>query len=214
MRFKIHLSILFIHLSPSYSTTPKFLIYTTEWAKLCRYVVVKATTRPVWCVREMIGHTLLQHVENVKINTRQNRNPSWNFRYLKRIQRRNTACRVLPESAKGRGPALVSRLRQRRQHGLDDTWRGTCIISCQLARYLAQRGREQGNYKDKATRTAPLTILGHADRHPTFLVLLDAHPAPRLLDLFNLLLVQNQLPAAEPFGLDNFPVAMTMAALV
>lgn len=68
--------------------------------------------------------------------------------------------------------------------------------------------------QDRATRTAPLTILGHADRHPTFLILLDAHSAPRLLNLLNLLLVQDQFPAAESLGLDDFPVRVAMATLV
>lgn len=57
-------------------------------------------------------------------------------------------------------------------------------------------------------RAAPLTILWHANGHPTFLVLLDANPAPWLLDPLDFLLIENQLASAEPLGLDDLAVAM------
>jgi hypothetical protein len=48
-----------------------------------------------------------------------------------------------------------------------------------------------------------LAILGHADGHPTFLVLFDAHTVPRLLDTLDLLLVQHQLARAQALGADQ-----------
>lgn len=38
-----------------------------------------------------------------------------------------------------------------------------------------------------------LAILRHADGHPTFLILLNAHPAPRLLNPLDFFLVQDEL---------------------
>ncbi|KUI59108.1 hypothetical protein VP1G_11125 [Cytospora mali] len=79
-----------------------------------------------------------------------------------------------------------------------------------MLKQLMQTCLENRNRKiaGRATRTAPLTILGHADGHPTFLVLFDANPAPRLLNPLHLLLEQHQLSAAEPLGLDEFAVAV------
>lgn len=47
-------------------------------------------------------------------------------------------------------------------------------------------------------------------RRRTFLVLFNANPSPRLLNPLHLLLVQNQLSAAETLGLDKFAVAVAL----
>lgn len=49
-------------------------------------------------------------------------------------------------------------------------------------------------------RSIDSPILRHTDGHPTFLVLLDPHTTPWLLDLLDALLINDELAVAQPLG--------------
>lgn len=64
------------------------------------------------------------------------------------------------------------------------------------------------------THTSSSPIPRNANRHPTSLILLDPHPAPRRLHVLHLLLIQHQLPRRQPLRPDQVltPMPAVMSA--
>ena len=74
--------------------------------------------------------------------------------------------------------------------------------------------------RGEENRAPSRSILGHADGHPTFLVLLDAHATPRLDNLLDLLLIDDELARWQALRLDQLTAgahavaAMTVVVMV